>query len=194
MFETMSLLPREFYSPDPLSVARSLLGKSLVRYWQGQRLAGLIAEVEAYGNSDDPASHAYRQTPRSATMFGTPGTAYVYFVYGMHHCMNVVCSPDGIGGAVLIRAVLPTEGLDVLVSEGLKRDQWTRINGPARVCRAFHIDRTLNGTDLCDGSVLGVNQAAAVPDQDVLATPRIGVGGDSEAKDRPWRLVWTPST
>ena len=92
---------------DTTAVAQALLGQRLVRMLDGQHLSGLICETEAYGGADDPASHAYRRTPRSAIMFGPPGVAYVYFIYGMHHCLNAVTADDGHPGAVLIRGIIP---------------------------------------------------------------------------------------
>ena len=107
-------LPHAFYARDTTAVAQALLGQRLVRMLDGQHLSGLICETEAYGGADDPASHAYRRTPRSAIMFGPPGVAYVYFIYGMHHCLNAVTTDDGHPGAVLIRGITSLEGIEAI--------------------------------------------------------------------------------
>ncbi|MEO6462647.1 MAG: DNA-3-methyladenine glycosylase, partial [Candidatus Eisenbacteria bacterium] len=108
----MAVLPRRFYARDSLAVAPELIGCTLVRRDPAGTIGGVIVEVEAYRGADDPASHAFRgETPRTRSMFGPPGRAYVYFIYGMHHCLNIVTGPPGTGQAVLVRAVEPTVGL-----------------------------------------------------------------------------------
>jgi len=129
-------LPREFYQRETLRVARDLLGMLLVRSHEGVLIAGRIVEVEAYLGPDDLAAHSSKgRTARTATMFGPAGHAYVYLIYGMHHCMNVV-TEGGTGTAVLIRALEPVSNV-----EG-------RTQGPALLCKALHIDRSLDGEDL----------------------------------------------
>lgn len=133
----MVKLPRSFYDRPTVTVARELLGKLLVQRRDGLDLVGRIVEVEAYLGPHDLASHSARGlTPRTRIMFGPPGHAYVYLIYGMHHCMNVVTEREGHGAAVLIRAVAPVRGITA------------RTNGPGRLCRAMRIDRSLNGHDL----------------------------------------------
>jgi DNA-3-methyladenine glycosylase len=133
----MNCLPRGFYARDAVEVARDLLGKHLVHKVDGVERVGRIVEVEAYLGVGDRASHAGRgMTPRTRVMFGPPGHAYVYLIYGMHHCMNVVCASDGEAAAVLLRALEPVSDL-----EG-------RTNGPALLCRAMGIERSLTGHDL----------------------------------------------
>jgi DNA-3-methyladenine glycosylase len=185
-------LDRRFYAADTVTVARALLGQRLVRVLDGGRLSGLICETEAYGGPDDRASHAYRRTARSAIMYGLPGHAYVYLIYGMHFCLNAVTEIEGTAGAVLIRALIPEEGLEQMRER--RGPQATRhlADGPARLCQALTIDRRFNGTDLTVGNELAIERERPVPDSQVTAGPRIGVRGDPFAVERPWRFVWLP--
>ena len=190
-------LSRVFYARDSVTVARALLGRRLVRVLEGARLSGIICETEAYGGPDDPASHAHRRTERSAIMYGPPGFAYVYFIYGAHHCLNAVTEPDGIPGAVLIRAVIPDENVDIM---RLLRGQPARpasaarrgvADGPGKLCQAFGITRVQNGLDLAHSEELFIEEGAPAPAALVAATPRVGVRGDEEARLRPWRFRWS---
>ncbi len=159
-------LPRSFYVRPAKVVARDLLGKFLVRSIGRQRLVGMIVEVEAYLGERDPASHAFRgMTNRNAAMFREGGYLYVYFTYGMHFCSNVVTGREGVGRAVLLRAVEPVEGVDTMMRKrgltGLGRSRrltdpavlTALCSGPARLCQAFGIARNENGTDLCGSSI-----------------------------------------
>lgn len=141
----------------------------------GTRLTARIVETEAYAD-DDPASHSFRgPTARNAVMFGPPGYLYVYFVYGMHYCMNVVAGQAGVGTAVLLRAAEPLEGLGEMRT--LRGRELVRelCSGPARLCQALSVDRTLDGTDLVEGSDVWVEEGSRVT-QDVIATgPRVGI-------------------
>ena len=188
-------LPRAFFARDTCLVARELLGKLLVRVLpDGARLTSRIVEVEAY-LPDDAASHGYRgMTTRNAPMFGTPGLAYVYLIYGMHHCVNVSTEAKGIGAAVLIRALEPVEGIEVMqqhrqtrrVSETLRVFELCR--GPGNVCKALGIDRGLSGVDMTRrDSQLFIADDGTVPDA-ISNSARIGVGGDVTAKTVPWRF------
>lgn len=188
-------LPRDFYARPPAEVAQALLGMRLVRVLAGERLAGRIVEVEAYNGEDDPASHAARgPTPRSQIMYGPPGFAYVYFIYGMHHCLNVVTQDEGQPSAVLIRALEPVEGI-----ERMRRIRWMRLirgrpdreltSGPGRLCQALGITRDQNGMDLCDGNVLFIEADEGVPAGEVVVTARIGVRGNEWARTVPWRFT-----
>ncbi len=176
-------LPRAFYRRDPRIVAPELLGKVLVR----GGVAARIVEVEAYCGAEDPGSHAYRgMTKRNATMFGPAGRLYVYFTYGMHWCANAVCGDEGQGVAVLLRAAEPLTGLDEMRERRPKaqRDR-DLLRGPARLCQAFGLDGTFDGTDLPTAS-MGVTIAddgTAPPEQ-----PRVGGRiGLSSGADLPWR-------
>ncbi|MCX6029446.1 MAG: DNA-3-methyladenine glycosylase [Chloroflexi bacterium] len=186
----MTPLSRAFFDRATAAVARGLLGQRLVRALDGVRLAGLICETEAYGGSDDMASHAFRRTPRSAIMYGPPGYAYVYFIYGMHHCLNVVTEGDGQPGAVLIRGIVPEEGIEALRIRRGGVDDRHLANGPGKVCQALGITVALNGVDLTTSAELFIEPGAIVPDAEVAITPRVGVRGNVAALDRPWRFVW----
>ena len=186
-------LPRAFYARDTVVVARALLGQRLVRVLNGQCVGGLICETEAYGGTDDPASHAYRRTPRSAIMFGPPGMAYVYFIYGMHHCLNAVTACDGHPGAVLIRGIFPTEGIEIMRGQRPRVADERLANGPGKLCRALGITLALNGVDLTDNLELVITKGQAVTEQEIITSPRIGVRGEEETRTRPWRFVWQRS-
>lgn len=183
-------LPRSFYERESVVVARDLLGQRLVRWQDGVRLSGLICEAEAYRGSDDPASHAYRRTPRSAIMYGPAGHAYIYFIYGMHYCLNAVTEPEGCPGAVLIRAVWPQEGLPIMRSRRPGQSDGRLADGPAKLCQAFDITTKLNGIDLTAVGALWIEPGTPVPTEEIEITPRIGVRGDAEARGRLWRFVW----
>jgi DNA-3-methyladenine glycosylase len=176
-------LPRSFYDRDAREVAPDLLGTLLVR---GARV-GRIVEVEAYCGAVDPGSHGYRGlTPRTRTMFGPAGHLYVYFTYGMHWCGNVVCGPEGESAAVLVRAVEPVKGLDLMRTARPKaRRDRDLTSGPARVCQAFGIDGTFDGADLvrADREVTLATDGAALPVEPATST-RIGLSAGS---DLPWR-------
>ncbi len=181
-------IPRAFYARSALEVAPDLLGAILVRELDGQRLAGRIVEVEAYLGGEDAASHAFRgPTPRNRSMFGPPGHAYVYLIYGVHHCLNIVTGPEGDGQAVLIRALEPLEGIELIRvnRRGVAHRQLT--NGPGKLCQALAIDRRLDGHDLCLGETLWL-EPGPQPEESICAGPRVGVRGDDLALNRPWRF------
>lgn len=172
---TGMILPRAFYARPALEVAPELLGKRLVR-GDGRRRSGRIVEVEAYLGVGDLASHARRgPTPRNRVMFGPPGHVYVYLIYGYHNCMNVVCETDGVAGAVLIRALEPVEGIEAAT------------NGPARLCAALEIDRSLNGLDLTVGKALWLEETGDLPAA-IGRSHRIGVDYAGEWATRPYRF------
>jgi DNA-3-methyladenine glycosylase len=155
-----------------------------------RRLSGLICETEAYGGADDQASHAYRPTPRSAIMYGPPGVAYIYFIYGMHHCLNAVTECDGRPGAVLIRSISPTEGMERLRANRPGVADRHLADGPGKLCQALAITNALNGIDLTGNSELFIAAGEQVAEREIITTPRIGVRGDQETRTRPWRFVW----
>jgi DNA-3-methyladenine glycosylase len=199
-------LPREFFGRPATDVAPDLLGCLLWRDSPAGRVAVRLVEVEAYQGRADPASHAFRgQTARNAVMFGEPGHAYVYFTYGMHFCVNLVCQPPGQAEAVLIRAGQVIEGAELA---GLRRrgraadpasdlalagaDGSRRIRevdlarGPGRLCQALGIDKALDGADACGpGSPLGIGPPLTTIGRDQIRTgPRVGI---TQATERPWR-------
>lgn len=188
---------RAFFAADPVTVARALLGAVLeVGDAAGGTLAGRIVEVEAYGGADDPASHAAPgRTPRSAIMYGPPGVAYVYFVYGMHHCLNFVTCPDGSAGAVLVRALEPLRGRAAMAARrGLDPAAPDRLlgGGPGRLCRSLGIDLSWNGLPVAArlrrpadaaGRLRLLADAGSPPR--IVASPRIGVRRGAEAR---WRF------
>jgi DNA-3-methyladenine glycosylase len=178
------ILNSAFYNRDVLLVAPQLLGKRLVRMQDGVRIAGIITETEAYRGEEDLACHAKAgRTPRTEVMYGPPGTAYVYFTYGMHWMLNCVCSREGFPAAVLIRAVQPVEALETIAARrsGVKEALW--CNGPAKLTRALGIDKKLNGANLCSEETgLWIEEDRDIPPEHILAAPRIGIQGVPE----PW--------
>jgi DNA-3-methyladenine glycosylase len=182
-------LGRDFYQQPTLQMARDLLGKRLVRVLNGQRLSGLIVETEAYIGEADGACHASRgRTPRTEVMYGPPGHAYVYFIYGMHHCFNVVTEQEGFPAAVLIRALEPLEGLEWMRHHRPGRPDDQLTNGPGKLCAAMAIDRTLNGVNLCTSQVFFIEEERTVADEEIATSPRIGIRSDEVARSRPWRF------
>jgi len=185
------LLPRRFYLDPPDVVARRLLGKLVTRRRDGQSLTGRIVEIEAYLGLDDPAAHSYNgKTPRNAVLFGPPGFAYVYFIYGMYYCLNISCQPDGHAGGVLIRALEPVAGLDTMARlRKLPAGASPRLltSGPGRLCQALDITRAAhNGLDVTSRtSPLQVLDDGFEPDL-IRATPRIGI---RKAVEHPLRFV-----
>ena len=188
---TRKLLPRAFFLPPPDVVAQSLLGKLLLRRLPGGWLAGRIVETEAYFGAHDAAAHAAAgRTPRNAVLWGAPGHAYVYFIYGMHSCLNVSCEPAGAAGCVLMRALEPLEGFaEMAALRGLGSGASPHLltSGPGRLCQAFGITRAaVNGLDLLDPeSELQLAEDSWRPDA-IEVTARIGI---SKAAERPLRFV-----
>lgn len=184
-------LPRDFFARETLRVARELLGKRLVRFHAGERLSGVIVEVEAYVGENDQSSHARPGlTARNAPMYGPPGLTYVYLIYGMHHCLNLVTEREGYPAAVLIRALEPREGQETQHRlRGTQTSPRDLTRGPGRLCAALAIDRALNALDLCaDDAPLWVEDAPPIPEAQVSYSPRIGVRGDARAVTAPWRF------
>jgi len=181
------VLPAQFYNRPTLEVARDLLGCLLCRRLEdGAILRGRIVEVEAY-TADDPASHSFRgRTARNYPMFGPPGRSYVYFIYGMYNCFNVVTEPEGTPGAVLVR------GLDRLSSSNGRNEAANLLaNGPGKLCRVFSIARELNDIDLTDPKgPLWLEKGPLSEADRVIACARIGI---NMAKDRQWRFYLLPS-
>ena len=179
-------MPRAFYARGPRALARALLGRVLVHdERKSGRLAGLIVETEAYGGAGDPASHAFRgETPRNRVMFGPPGVAYVYFTYGMHYCFNVVCGAEGEPSAVLVRALEPVLGLEVMRRRRAGADAARVARGPGSLARALGLDRRHDGADLTRGALWIADLAPCRGGRRIGRGPRVGI---SRAAERPWR-------
>ncbi len=178
---------RSFYEQPTVKVARQLLGKYLVRVQADGVIAGMILETEAYVGLEDKASHASRgRTPRSGIMFGPAGVAYIYLVYGMHHCLNIVTEQEAYPAAVLIRAVEPCEGIELMRKRRQIQDGHRLTNGPGKVCQAFGIDRGLNGLDVC-GETLFIEDRGS-GSVDIVVATRIGVEYAGPWKDKLWRF------
>jgi DNA-3-methyladenine glycosylase len=184
----MSILERDFYNRSALAVARDLLGCRLVRQMNGQRLAGLILETEAYQGEEDLGCHASAgKTPRTSVMYGPPGHAYVYFTYGMHWMFNAVTGQIDEPGAVLIRAIRPLEG-QALMTENRPykagKRGWT--DGPAKLTQALAIDKAFNTVDLCtEADALWIEPGQSIPERRVERSGRIGLNSVPE----PWRSI-----
>ncbi|MFI8854930.1 DNA-3-methyladenine glycosylase [Streptomyces sp. NPDC053499] len=184
-------LPRAFFDRPVLDVAPDLIGRVLVRTTSDGRMRLRITEVEAYAGEADPGSHAYRgRTERNASMFGPPGHAYVYFIYGMWYSLNLVCRPEGQASGVLIRAGEVLEGVEQARKRRPKaRKDLELAKGPARLATALAVDRELNGADVCtheDYAPLSVLAGEPADPDTVKSGPRTGVGGD--AAHYPWRF------
>jgi DNA-3-methyladenine glycosylase len=184
-------LPRDFYTrSNVLTVARDLLGKLLVVPAEdGQRVSGMIVEVEAYRGPEDRASHAYggRRTRRTETMYSLGGVAYVYFVYGMYYQFNVVCNLTDIPHAILVRALEPVEGLEVMRQRRHQHPDHNLTNGPGKLCIALGIDRALDNADLL-GNRVWLEEYQRIPPRRIARGPRIGIDYAQEWTDKPWRF------
>jgi DNA-3-methyladenine glycosylase len=185
-------LPREFYTrADVLSVARQLLGQVLVVPTRnGDRVSGVIVETEAYQGPEDRASHAYggRRTRRTETMYRMGGTAYVYFVYGMYHQFNVVTNVPEIPHAVLVRALEPVEGIELMRARRPGQSDVNLTNGPGKLSLALAIDRSLDGADLLDDRVWIEKGAREVGPSSIACGPRIGIAYAGRWAEMPWRF------
>jgi DNA-3-methyladenine glycosylase len=169
-----------------VTLARDLLGRILFYRTADGLLAGRIVETEAYTGASDPASHAYRgPTARNAVMFGPAGHAYVYFSYGMHHCLNVTAERTGQPGAVLLRALEPLAGMDAMRAHGDAGLEARLLSGPGKIGRALGLTLQDNGCDFTRGP-LGISAGAPVADRRVAASPRIGI---SRAVELPYRFA-----
>ena len=185
------MLPLSFFARPTLEVARDLLGRDLVRRERGVESVGRIVEVEAYLGPEDLASHARTvggRTARNAPMFGPPGYAYVYLIYGMHHCFNVVTERDGHAGAVLIRALEPISGVESMRRRRHGAADRLLTSGPGRLCAALAIDRRSSGRAL-DRPALHIAAGEPVAEERVEVTKRIGVDYAGDWADRPFRFL-----
>jgi len=184
-------LPREFYTrPNVVTVARDLLGKLLVvPEKNGRRVSGIIVETEAYRGPIDRAAHSYggRRTKRTETMYGLGGTAYVFFVYGMYNQFNVVTNVEDAPHAVLIRALEPREGIELMRARRHNQPDHNLTNGPGKLCIALDIDRRLDAADLL-GALVWLEDAEKIPRSRIMSGPRVGIDYAEEWVDKPWRF------
>lgn len=188
-------LNRNFYSRDTITVAKELLGKTLVHNMSGKLLKGKIVETEAYLGLKDKAAHSYggRRTKRVETMYGPPGTAYVYIIYGMYHCLNILTVKEGVPEGALIRGIEPLEGIDWMAinrfqkpfEELTKNQRKNLTNGPGKLSIALQIDRSFDGMDLC-GDILYL-EGGSDERFTIVETTRIGIDYAEEARDFPYR-------
>lgn len=186
-------LGTEFYRrTDSLKIARELLGKRLVVPVDGARVSGLIVETEAYMGPLDKGAHSYnnRRTNRTEVMFHEGGLAYVYFIYGMYYQFNVVVNREGVPHAVLVRAVEPEEGIEVMRDRrGAAKRDTELASGPGKLCVAFGIDRSLNGEDLVASERVWLEDAGRrVRPRDIMSGPRVGIDYAEEFAAKPWRF------
>lgn len=192
----MKKLDREFYNRDSIVVAKELLGRVLVHQIGGQRISARIVETEAYMGIEDKAAHSYggKRTPRVEVMYGGPGFSYIFMIYGMYYCFNIVTSEEGKPQAVLVRAVEPLEGTEWMSQRryGRSYEQLTKsqrrglTNGPGKLCGALSIDRDFNGMDLCGNDVY-VEEGKS-RDFSIVTSKRVGIDYAEEAKEYPWRF------
>lgn len=189
-------LDKTFYRRDTLPVAKELLGKKLVHKINGKILSGIIVETEAYMGIQDKAAHSYggRKTERTKVMFEAGGVSYIYFIYGLYYCFNVVTAEEGIPQAVLIRALQPVEGIEDMallrvnknIKELTKKQIINIANGPAKLCSALKLDKTLNAVSLTS-DILYIEDVN-YNNFEIVETTRIGIDYAEEAKDYPWRF------
>lgn len=206
----MAPLPPSFYNGDTVQIARQLLGKLIVREAQGEPLLCRITETEAYVGRCDKACHAYgyKRTARTSTLFAPPGTAYIYLIYGMYHCLNFVTEPEGEPSAVLIRGAEPVLGVDHMsqLRFGRPLEQLTAfqrkhlLDGPGKLCQALALTRAENGLDLTRRGPLWVTDSPSafgisLPEErrEILQGKRIGIDYAQEAVDFPWRFYYGAS-
>jgi DNA-3-methyladenine glycosylase len=185
---SMVKLPRSFYEQATVDVAKQLLGKYLVRNHPQGLTVGRIVETEAYIGPHDLACHAsHGRTPRTEVMFGPAGHAYVYFVYGVHYMLNLVTEAFNHPAAVLIRALEPIDGIELMQTRRKTEKRRDLCSGPGKLCQAFAIDRSLNAADLCGDTIHIDDRGESIPK--LLAKPRIGVDYAGKWKDKPFRFL-----
>lgn len=195
-YSEIKKLDREFYNRDSIIVAKELLGKIFVHEIDGEKLSAKIVEVEAYMGVEDKAAHSYggRRTPRVEVMYGHPGFSYVFIIYGMYYCFNIVTREIGTPQAILVRAVEPIEGFELMAQNRFKKpyNQLNKsqivglTNGPGKLCNALLINKSLNGEDLC-GSKLYIVEGQE-ENFNIVSSKRIGIDYAEEAKDFLWRF------
>lgn len=189
--QSLKPLPRDFYARPVLTVARDVIGKLLVHRAPEGLMVGRIVEAEAYRGPEDRAAHSWggRRTARTEVMYGEPGLAYVFFVYGMHWHLNLVTTRAGAPHAVLLRALEPLAGGELMAARrGVAADQVSLSNGPGKLCQAFGVDRRHYGVDLTASSELFLSDGAGLPRGKLGRSPRIGVDYAEAWAEKPWRF------
>lgn len=182
-------ISRAFFKRSTLKVVKSLLGKYLVVKRRGKVLAGKIVETEAYIGEDDLACHASKgRTNRSETLYKKAGTIYVYLVYGMYYCFNIVTEREHFPSAVLIRAIEPAEGIETMKKLRKTGDSRNLASGPGKLCMAFGIDRSMNGKDVFSGTIYIEDRGEKISADDIAQTKRIGVDYAGVCAHYPWRF------
>ncbi|SFR72989.1 DNA-3-methyladenine glycosylase [Anaeromicropila populeti] len=185
----MKRLDKDFYRQDALILAKALLGKVLVHETAEGTVKGIIVETEAYMGAMDAGSHAYqnRKTPRTKTMYEAGGISYVYLIYGMYCCMNVVAFEEGEAQAVLLRALEPIEGIDLMKKRRNLEKAKNLCNGPGKLCMAMDITKSENAVDLVTSS-LYIEDAISIQKKNIIADRRVNIDYAGEARDYPWRF------
>jgi DNA-3-methyladenine glycosylase len=186
----MKKIQRKFYNQPTLKVAKLLLGKFLIKKIGKKIISGKIVETEAYVGPNDLASHAsHGKTPRNAPMFGPPGYSYVYLVYGLNYCFNVVTEGNDYPAAVLLRALEPSEGIDLMFERRkTAKNDVNLTNGPGKLCQALQIDKSLNNIDLTGNILWLEDRNEKIKPSEVVAKKRIGVDYAGKYKNKPWRF------
>jgi DNA-3-methyladenine glycosylase len=186
----MKKIPRKFYNQPTIKVAKLLLGKFLIRKIGKKIISGKIVETEAYVGPNDLASHASRgKTPRNAPMFGPPGYSYVYLVYGLNYCFNVVTEVNDYPAAVLLRALEPSEGTDLMFKRRkTAKNDMDLTNGPGKLCQALQIDKSLNNIDLTGNILWLEDRGVNIKPSKIISKKRIGVDYAGKYKNKPWRF------
>lgn len=191
----MKIIDRTFFTRPTLHVARDLLGQRLVRVCNGERLSGVIVETEAYVGPTDTACHASKgRTPRTKVMFGPPGHAYVYLIYGMYNMLNLVTEQPDFPAAVLIRAIEPVEGVAKMQTHRQRNGRPATkpanlTSGPGKLCQALQIDKALNSWDVTVGQELWLESTNPVSENAIATGPRVGINyADAKDREAPWRF------
>jgi DNA-3-methyladenine glycosylase len=184
-------LPREFYQRCTIDVARDLVGRILVHVLpDGRRLSGRIVETEAYLGPEDPAAHSYggKVTPRTQVMYGEAGRSYIYFIYGMYFCFNVITREVGVPEAVLIRALEPLEGLESMRARRPHLKDFELANGPGKLCLALELERAQNDIDIVKSDKLYITEPKSPLNVAICDGPRVGIGNEHDAVHWPLRF------
>lgn len=188
-------LERDFYTRDTLTIARQLIGKVLIHRTDEGITSGRIVEVEAYIGPEDKASHSHKgiRTGRTNIQYGPGGYAYIYLIYGMYYCMNIVTNVEEKPEAVLIRALEPIDGIELMKKRRKTNNPINLCNGPGKLCTAMAIDKQCYGADLCGSTLYLEDEGAAIDQEMIIATKRINIDYAKEAVDYPWRFVLSGS-